>query len=75
MTFVHTLPSLTEISKFFSLLKHLRTKKKKKKDIYIYIYLVIYAIYVCIYIHISLDGDKFHKFHLAAKNASLNELY
>ena len=53
MTFVHTLPRLTEISKFFSLLKHLRTEKKKK----IYIYIVIYAIYVCIYIHIHRLGQ------------------
>ena len=58
-TFVHSLPRLTEISKFFSLLKHLRTKKKK-----IYIYIVIYAIYVCVYIYIYTHIHKWGQISL-----------
>ena len=57
MTFVHTLPRLTEISKFFSLLKHLRTEK-------IYIYILLFMLYMYVYIY-------FHKYHFSSKECKI----
>ena len=57
MTFVHTLPRLTEISKFFSLLKHLRTEKK-------YIYILLFMLYMYVYIY-------FHKYHFSSKECKI----